>query len=160
MKKKILVISLLLLLLSPLYSFSFFYSIGGEGEGLDGESHYAGMNFDVGLSFFNEPYLMADASLVLSPLFESVSMNISSEPFSVPVHMYFLFANPVLYSPKIKVGAEYVYQDGWYYRAEVALLNFRDKSFEYEFLTPMLTVDAEDYSLGYGIRIMEFTYFM
>ena len=56
--------------------------------------------------------------------------------------------------------AEYVYQDGWYYRAEIALLNFRDKSFEYEFLTPMLTVDAEDYSLGYGIRIMEFTYFM
>ena len=160
MKKKIAFLFLLILLSFPLYSLSFYYGLGGVGERLDGENHYAGLDLSVGISFFEEPYLMFDGAIVLSPFFESVSMNIASEPFSKPVEMYFLFANPVLYSPKIRVGAEYVYKVGWYYRFELALLNFRDKSFEYEFLTPMMTLDADDYTMGYGIRIMKFSYFM
>ena len=132
MVKRALLVILIILLLSPLYAFSFFYGVGGVGEA-NGESHYAAL---------------------------SVNVNLSSSPFSTPVHLDFLFANPVLYSPKVKLGAEYVYQDGWYYRAELALINFRSTDFEYEFFTPMLTVDATDYSLGYGIRIMKFSYFI
>lgn len=159
MVKRALLVILIILLLSPLYAFSFFYGVGGVGEA-NGESHYAGLSVNAGFSFFSEPYLMLDGEVALSPFFESVAVNLSSSPFSTPVHLDFLFANPVLYSPKVKLGAEYVYQDGWYYRAELALINFRSTDFEYEFFTPMLTVDATDYTLGYGIRIMKFSYFI
>lgn len=158
--KRVLMFFLLLLALSPLFAFSFFYGAGGEGERLDDENHYAGLSIDMGFSFFSEPYLMLDAEVVLSPLFESVSLNLSTSPFSTPVRLAFLFPNPVLYSPKLRIGAQYVYRDGWYYKAELALLNFRDTSFEYEFLTPILLIDALDYSLGYGVRLVKFTYFI
>ena len=158
--KRVLMFFLLLLALSPLFAFSFFYGAGDEGERLDDENHYAGLSIDMGFSFFSEPYLMLDAEVVLSPLFESVSLNLSTSPFATPVRLAFLFPNPVLYSPKLRIGAQYVYRDGWYYKAELALLNFRDTSFEYEFLTPILLIDALDYSLGYGVRLVKFTYFI
>lgn len=156
--KKFLIVLLMLVALSPIYAFSFYYGLGGIGE-MNEDAHYAGLSADVGMSFFSDPYLMLDAEIVLSPLFEGVSINLSSSPFSIRTDA-FLFVNPVLYSPKIKIGAEYMMDDGWYYRAELALINFRDTKFEYEFLTPMITIDADSFSVGYGVRLMKFSYFI
>ena len=161
MRKKIVSIILLFsVLILPLYSFSFYYGVGGSGERLNGKSHYAGVSVDAGISFFSEDYLALESEIVLSPLFESISINLSSSPFFTPVSFYSLFANPVLYSPLFRIGAEYVYQDGWYYRGELALLAFRDRAFAYEFLTPMITISASDFSLSYGIRLMRFSYYI
>ncbi len=156
--KKFVLILLIALSLSPLYAFSFYYGAGGIGEA-SVDDHYAGLSMDIGFSVFDEPYLMVDGEIVLSPLFEGVSINVSTSPFSV-VTDTFLFANPVLYSPKIQIGAEYMMDSGWRYRAELALINFRDTKFAYEFLTSVIIVDMLDYDIGYGVRLMKFTYFI
>lgn len=122
-------------------------------------SFYGGGEVSIGLQFTDEPWFRLEASVVLSPFFESVTMNMITEPFSLYAPAFdFLFQNPALWSPKLLIGGEYVYKKGWGLRALFGILNFRDKDFEYTFLSPMMTLSLDDYSVSYGFEVMRFTY--
>ncbi len=160
MNKRILLLLLILAIsLQGLFALSFYYAAAGEGRKLE-ESHYAGLTLSAGVSFFDQGYLALDADVTLSPMFESVAVNLSTAPFSLPVRATSLFPNKVLYSPKLRVGAEYAYHDGWYYKAELALINFRYIDFEYEFFTPIILVDSITFGIGYGIRLIKASYYI
>ncbi len=158
MKKTALILFLALLAL-PLHSASFFYSVGTEG--FSGKIPYGGFSFSAGCSLFDEPYLDIGAEVVVSPLFESAGIFVSTQPFGVTDHPFdFLFANKMLYSPKLGAEACYVHPGVWNIGISLALLNFRDMMFDFEFFTPVFVFSVPDLEFGVGVRVLTLTCYL
>lgn len=157
--KKIALFLMLASLAAPLCSASFFYSVGSEG--FSGKIPYGGFAFSAGCSFFDEPYLDLGANVVVSPLFESAGVFVSTQPFGLLDHPFdFLFANKMLYSPKLGVGACYVHPGVWNIGLSLALLNFRDMMFDFEFFTPVFVFSVPDFEFGVGVRVLTLTCYL
>ena len=160
MRKRILSFLVIILIsISSIYAsvhFSLFLSAMGEKSQ---DVFYGGGEAGLALQFFDEPYLRLEASVVLSPMFESVTMAVSTETFSIYAPPFdFFFQNPALWSPRLTLGGEYIYRAGWGLKAIFGILNFRDKDFEYTFFSPILTFSLEDYSFSYGFEVVRFSY--
>lgn len=157
--KKIALFFSVLFLSSAIYSASFYYSVGAQG--VSGKMPYGGFAFSSGCSFFDEPYLDIGGEIVFSPLFESAGISITTQPFKILNHPFdFLFANKMIYSPKLEVGAYYVHPDVWNIGCSLALLNFRDTMFSFEFFTPIFVLSIPDYCFGLGIKVLKITCYL
>lgn len=163
--KKFAFFLLLFLTISSIHSVSFYYGVSGLGEAdwaSDAESRkfsYGAVTIDAGISFFDDNYLSLGAEVSLSPFFEGVGIYLSSEPFSTASHPFsFISANKLLYTPRLMLGFEYIDDASWYFKSAIALLNFRDKHFAYEFFTPVFLFSIPKMEFAYGLYLMRVTY--
>lgn len=157
--KRIILFFSILVLASCIYSASFYYSVGAQG--ISGKIPYGGFSFSAGCSFFDEPYLDIGGNIVISPLFESAGISVSTQPFKVLNHPFdFLFANKMIYSPKLEAGAYYVHPGVWNIGCSIALLNFRDMMFDFEFFTPVFVLSMPDCDFGLGVKVLQITCYL
>lgn len=156
MKKSFLIV-VLLLVSSCLFAISASYGFSVLGE--QDVRSFGGVGLDLGVSFFEQPYLEGGVELVLSPFFEEVFLYISSYPLSILKHPFdFVTTNKSLYSPGVRLGGAYVDEVGWIFKSEISLITLRDNNFRYEFFSPILTYVFSEKSFGWGLNLMRISY--
>jgi hypothetical protein len=163
MKKKLLVLlflfsSLALAVAAP----SFGYSVTGRGETF--QSDFGG----AGLSLVFEPFEYGIATLEAGAIVGNDSVggfcipelyvSLSTPVFYVLSPFDFLFANKMIWAPRLSViaawNSDFTFRPGLGFSP----FHFEDPSFRYDFLAPYVLTDTAFDDWGWGIDVLRVTY--
>lgn len=164
MKKKLFFILVVLILSSCLYAVSFGY--GYSMEGFSGFNQSSSSRLSFALDLTDSRYLTVEGGAGLGfrgwkMLFTGFNLDLSMRTFSLTDHIFsFMFANPVIWSPKASAGI--LWDDSWDFswRFGLSVLNFVDVHFNYEFLRPFVMFDPDFDYCGWGMDLIRITYYL
>ena len=164
--KKVILLLLVSILLFPLFAnVSFGYSLSLVGEQSTKGEAFGAISIASVFSPWNETHVGdVEVEALLSPVapfFNEVNMKISSPLFLTTSHPFsFIFANAVLWTPRLAFGAQYRLESEWSIYMSFAPLSFQDTGYIYEFLSPYALYNPSQNKWGYGAYIMKFTAFL
>ncbi len=162
MKKKLLIISLILLASTLFASPRFGYYVSGKGATFS--SDYGGVAF--GLNFEPFPYGIArtEASVTVGVdsvkgfSFTNFDVGLSTPVFYVLSPFDFLFTNKMIWAPTIKGLVSWNANFDLELGLALSVLHFEDPIFRYDFLSPFILTNKEFNKIGWGIEVLKVSY--
>lgn len=163
MRRRFLVTLLLILFSLPLFAVSGGWSISGEGQ--SGKSENASFVITGVFDFTDSRYLTLEGSARFGFDsngrwgFNGFAAELGVTTFRTMKHPFsFLFANPVIWTPRAAGGISTDRSWNLYYAFSLSLLHFEAVSFSYDFLEPHIYFDSSFRYAGWGIKLMKLTF--
>lgn len=156
------ILLLLLLIPSSLYSVSFGYSLAPVGQ-FSGQEPYGGLTAAAVVSFNPDHAGDIELSMDLTPygtFFESARVQVSLPMLLLTDHAFnALFPNPVVWSPRIGTGFQYRMGNEFNLLVSLSPFAFHDKSYSFEFFSPYVLYEILEGRWGWGLYVMKFSCF-
>lgn len=156
------ILLLLLLIPSSLYSVSFGYSLAPVGQ-FSGQKPYGGLTAAAVISFNPDHAGDIELSMDLTPygtFFESARVQVSLPMLLLTDHAFnALFPNPVVWSPRIGTGFQYRMGNEFNLLVSLSPFAFHDKAYSFEFFSPYVLYEILEGRWGWGLYVMKFSCF-
>lgn len=163
MRRRVLTISLLMLLSLPLFAVSGGWGISGEGQ--SGRSENTSFLITGVFDFTDSRYLTLEGSARFGFDvngrwgFNGLAAELGFTTFRLLDHPFsFLFENATIWTPRIAGGISTDRSWNLYYAFSFSLLHFEEVSYSYDFLEPHIYFDSSFRYAGWGIKLLKLTY--